>query len=39
MADDKSVLNALDQLIDLAKEGRAGPVLLDVPMDVQAAEL
>jgi acetolactate synthase I/II/III large subunit len=31
--------NELDWLINKAKEGRPGPVWLDVPMDVQNAEL
>ena len=32
-------LYLLDKLIKIAKEGRAGPTWLDVPMDVQNAEL
>lgn len=31
----KFALRRLDELIDIAKSGRAGPVWLDVPMDVQ----
>jgi acetolactate synthase-1/2/3 large subunit len=33
------VMFNLSRLIDLAKSGRPGPVLIDVPMDVQNAEL
>jgi len=29
----------LQKAIDIAKEGRPGPVLLDIPMDIQRAEL
>lgn len=33
------LLACLQQAIDIAREGRPGPVLLDIPMDVQRAEI
>ncbi|KTB65708.1 thiamine pyrophosphate-binding protein [Pseudomonas allii] len=33
------LLPCLQQAIDIAREGRPGPVLLDIPMDIQRAEL
>ncbi len=33
------LLSCLQKAIDIAREGRSGPVLLDIPMDIQRAEL
>jgi acetolactate synthase-1/2/3 large subunit len=33
------LIPCLQQAIDIAREGRPGPVLLDIPMDIQRAEL
>jgi len=33
------LLSCLQKALDIAKEGRPGPVLLDIPMDIQRAEL
>lgn len=37
--DPKIALSVLDALISLAKAGRPGPVLLDLPIDVQRARI
>ncbi len=39
LTNEMSVLDTLDQLIEIAKSGRPGPCWLDVPMDVQAADV
>ncbi|MDQ7001841.1 MAG: thiamine pyrophosphate-binding protein, partial [Ghiorsea sp.] len=35
----EELIPCLQKAIDIAKEGRPGPVLLDIPMDLQRAEL
>jgi len=35
----EELIPCLQKVIDIAKEGRPGPVLLDIPMDLQRAEL
>ncbi|MDG4812253.1 thiamine pyrophosphate-binding protein [Hydrogenovibrio sp. 3SP14C1] len=39
ITDVTQLIPELQKAIDIAKEGRPGPVLLDVPMDVQRAEI
>ena len=39
ITDSNSIRYELEKAIYLAKEGRPGPVLLDIPMDVQMAEI
>ena len=39
IGDEKQIRHHLEKAVFLAKEGRSGPVWLDIPLDVQAAEI